>query len=84
MGQLLENIKLMVAQGKRPEEFTVNLEIIDDPEIMADAVANVDVPLKDTSVGKFLYESGYTGRRTTAKIWRRIPRKAINKCFKQV
>ena len=36
-------------------------------EIMTDAVANTDVPLKDTAVGKFLYESGYTGRSTTAK-----------------
>ncbi|OGQ95913.1 MAG: hypothetical protein A2521_02965 [Deltaproteobacteria bacterium RIFOXYD12_FULL_57_12] len=37
-------------------------------EIMTDAVANADVPLKDTAVGKFLYESGYTGRSTTAKV----------------
>jgi hypothetical protein len=36
--------------------------------IMADAVANADVPLKDTAVGKFLYDSGYTGRSTTAKV----------------
>jgi hypothetical protein len=36
-------------------------------EIMTDAVANADIPLKETTVGKFLYESGYTGRRTTAK-----------------
>jgi hypothetical protein len=41
---------------------------IDYTEIMADAVANADVPLKDTAVGKFLYESGYTGRSTTAKV----------------
>jgi hypothetical protein len=35
---------------------------------MTDAVANTDVPLKDAAVGKFLYESGYTGRSTTAKV----------------
>ena len=37
-------------------------------EIMTDAVANADIPLKDTVVGKFLYERGYTGRSTTAKV----------------
>lgn len=37
-------------------------------EIMTDAVANADIPLKSTVVGKFLYESGYTGRSTTAKV----------------
>lgn len=37
-------------------------------EIMIDAVANADIPLKNTVVGKFLYESGYTGRSTTAKV----------------
>lgn len=37
-------------------------------DIMTDAVANADVPLKDTAVGRFLYESGYTSRRTTAKV----------------
>ena len=41
---------------------------MDYTEIMTDAVANADVPLKDTAVGKFLYESGYTGRSTTAKV----------------
>ena len=41
---------------------------MDYSEIMTDAVANADVPLKDTAVGKFLYESGYTGRSTTAKV----------------
>ena len=41
---------------------------MDYTEIMTDAVANVDIPLKDTVVGKFLYESGYTGRSTTAKV----------------
>jgi hypothetical protein len=37
-------------------------------EIMTDAVANADIPLKDTVVSKFLYENGYTGRSTTAKV----------------
>ncbi len=37
-------------------------------EIMTDAVANAVIPLKNTVVGKFLYESGYTGRSTTAKV----------------
>ncbi len=37
-------------------------------EIMTDAVANAGIPLKDTVVGKFLFESGYTGRSTTAKV----------------
>lgn len=37
-------------------------------EIMTHAVAHADVSLKDTIVGKFLYENGYTGRSTTAKI----------------
>lgn len=37
-------------------------------EIMTDAVANADIPLKKTIIGKFLYESGYTGRITTAKV----------------
>lgn len=37
-------------------------------EIMTDAVANADIPLKSTVVGKFLYENGYTGRSTTAKV----------------
>ena len=41
---------------------------MDYTEIMTDAVANADVPLKDTAVGKFLYESGYTGRSTTTKV----------------
>ncbi|MDD4985618.1 MAG: hypothetical protein PHQ43_07505 [Dehalococcoidales bacterium] len=41
---------------------------MDYTEIMTDAVANADIPLKDTAVGKFLYESGYTGRSTTAKV----------------
>jgi hypothetical protein len=35
---------------------------------MTDAVANTDVPLNGTAVGKFLYESGYTGRRTSSKV----------------
>lgn len=37
-------------------------------EIMSDAVANADVFLKDTDVGQFLFDSGYTGRSMTAKI----------------
>lgn len=41
---------------------------MDYTEIMADAVANANVPLKDAAVCKFLYESGYTGRSTTAKV----------------
>lgn len=41
---------------------------MDYTEIMTDVVANADVPLKGAAVGKFLYESGYTGRSTTAKI----------------
>jgi hypothetical protein len=40
----------------------------DYTEIMTDAVANTDVPLNGTAVGKFLYESGYTGRRTSSKV----------------
>jgi len=35
---------------------------------MTDAVANADVPLKDTAVGRFLFDSGYTGRSTNAKV----------------
>lgn len=46
-------------------------------EIMTDAVANADIPLKSTVVGKFLY-NGYTGRSTTAKVGEIIDRvKAI-------
>lgn len=41
---------------------------MDYTEIMADAVATADVPLMVTAVGKFLLESGYTGRSTTAKV----------------
>jgi hypothetical protein len=37
-------------------------------EIMTDAVANAAIPLKSTVVSKFLYENGYTGRSTTAKV----------------
>ncbi len=37
-------------------------------EIMTDAVAKEGVPLNDTVVSKFLYERGYTGRSTTAKV----------------
>jgi excisionase family DNA binding protein len=41
---------------------------MDYTEIMTDAVANADLPLKDTAVAKFLFEGGYTGRSTTAKV----------------
>lgn len=41
---------------------------MDYTEIMTDAVAYANVTLKDTAVGKFLYENGYTGRSTTAKV----------------
>ncbi|MDR1000211.1 MAG: hypothetical protein LBL96_05350 [Clostridiales bacterium] len=41
---------------------------MDYTEIMADAVANADVPLKDSDVGRFLYDSGFIGRSTTAKV----------------
>ena len=40
---------------------------MDYTEIMADAIAKADIPLKNSAVGKFLYENGYTGRSTTAK-----------------
>ena len=41
---------------------------MDYTDIMTDAVVNADVPLKDTVVSKFLYERGYMGRSTTAKV----------------
>ena len=41
---------------------------MDYTEIMTDVVANADVPLTGAAVGKFLYESGYTGRSTIAKV----------------
>jgi len=37
-------------------------------EIMTYAVVNADVPLNDISVGSFLYDKGYTGRSSTAKV----------------
>jgi len=37
-------------------------------EIMADAVAKSGINLSDIIVGKFLFDSGYIGRSTTAKI----------------
>ena len=40
---------------------------MDYTEIMADAVANVDVSLNDAAVCKFLYDCGYTGKSKTAK-----------------
>jgi hypothetical protein len=36
-------------------------------EVMADAVAKADIHLNEADVSSFLYNSGYTGRRTTAK-----------------
>jgi hypothetical protein len=41
---------------------------MDYKEIMTDAVARADVPLEDTAVGKFLYESGYTGKNTNSNV----------------
>ncbi len=38
---------------------------MDYSEIMTDAVANADIILKNTNVGKFLYENGYIGKSTT-------------------
>lgn len=49
---------------------------MDYSEIMTNAVANADVPLKDAVVGKFLYDSGFIGRSTTAKV-SEIKNKAI-------
>jgi len=40
---------------------------MDYTEIMTDAVARADVPLKDAAVGRFLYDSGYIGRSTTSR-----------------
>ena len=37
-------------------------------EIMTDAVANANVPLMDSAVGRFLFDAGYTGRITTSKV----------------
>ena len=37
-------------------------------EIMTDAVANAEIPLKNTTVGSFLFDSGYTGRRTNTNV----------------
>jgi hypothetical protein len=41
---------------------------MDYTEIMTDAVANADVPLNDTAVNKFLFDNGYTGKSTNAKV----------------
>ncbi|APV45337.1 hypothetical protein Dform_02024 [Dehalogenimonas formicexedens] len=41
---------------------------LDYTEIMTDAVANADVPLTDRTVGRFLFDAGYTGRSTTSKV----------------
>ena len=37
-------------------------------DIMTDAVANANVPLTDSAVSRFLFDSGYIGRSTTAKV----------------
>jgi len=37
-------------------------------EIMADAVANSETPLTETSAGRFLFENGYIGRSSTVRI----------------
>jgi len=37
-------------------------------EIMAHALAAVDIPLKNKDVGNFLFKAGYTGRSTTSKV----------------
>jgi hypothetical protein len=42
--------------------------VLNYTEIMADAVANVSIPLNDSAVGKFLYDNGYTGKSTTARV----------------
>jgi len=41
---------------------------MDYTEIMTDAVANADVPLQEAAVGRFLFDNGYTGRSTNAKV----------------
>ncbi len=41
---------------------------MDYTEIMADTVANADVPLEAAVVGRFLADSGYTGRSMKAKV----------------
>jgi hypothetical protein len=35
---------------------------------MTDAVASSDVPLTSAAIGRFLFDSGYTGRGTTSKV----------------
>ena len=37
-------------------------------DIMTDAIAKAGIALEDDTVNKFLYESGYTGKSTTAKV----------------
>ncbi len=41
---------------------------MDYTEIMTDAVVNADVSLDGATVGRFLFDSGYTGRSTNAKV----------------
>ena len=53
---------------------------LDYTEIMTDAVAKAGITLKNSVVGQFLYENGYTGRSTTAKVCEIIEKaKAIQK-----
>ena len=41
---------------------------MDYSDIMTDAVVNANVILKNATVGRFLFESGYIGRSTTVKV----------------
>ncbi len=50
---------------------------MDYTEIMADAVANAGIALKETVVGCFLYDSGYMGRRMTSKVMEIIDKAQI-------
>jgi hypothetical protein len=42
--------------------------IMNYTEIMTDAVVTADVALTDADIGRFLFNNGYTGRSTTAKV----------------
>jgi hypothetical protein len=46
-------------------------------DIMADAIAKAKIPLKSPFIGKFLYENGYTGRRTTTKAYEIIEKAKV-------
>ena len=41
---------------------------MDYTEVMTNAVSNADIPLTNDTVGRFLYENGFTGRSTSAKV----------------